>query len=97
MAARLTASTFNYLVIQGAARKHREPSEESGAWAGTVLSTANGVVGVRASKAKRDKFKPLVSSMAAQVQSGEAMQLKTLLQRRGFLHYVTWMRWSCCT
>jgi hypothetical protein len=40
-ARRRTASTFNYLGIQDAARKRREPSEEPGAWAGTVLSTTS--------------------------------------------------------
>ena len=89
MAARRTASTFNYLGIQDAARKRREPSEEPGAWAGTVLSTADGVVGVRVSKEKWDKAKNLVNDTYQEVLSGKRLTMKTLLQRRGFLQYVT--------
>ena len=84
MAARRTASTFNYLGIQDAARKRREPSQEPGAWAGTVLSTTNGVVGIRVSKEKWDKAKRLVNDTYQEVLSGKRLNMKTLLQRRVF-------------
>jgi hypothetical protein len=89
MAARSTASTFNYLGIQDEGRKRREPSEEPGPWAGTVLSPTNRVVGIRVSKEKWDKAKSLVNDTYQEVLSGKRLDMKILLQQRGFLQYVT--------
>ncbi len=42
--ARHVASTFNHLGIQDAPRKHRGPSQEPGAWAGSIVHTSEGIV-----------------------------------------------------
>ena len=50
-------SRLTWFGIQDAARKRREPSQEPGAWAGTIIHTSNNSLTVLVSQSKWDKTK----------------------------------------
>ena len=89
VATRRVAAGFNHLGIQDAPRKRRPPSVTPGAWAGSVLTADQKMVGVRVSQEKWDKAKGHLRDTLAEVEGGGGHDLKTLLRRRGFLQYVT--------
>mmetsp|Transcript_11543 Transcript_11543/g.17733 ORF Transcript_11543/g.17733 Transcript_11543/m.17733 type:complete len:80 (+) Transcript_11543:2996-3235(+) len=59
----------SYLGLQDAARKRREPSQEPGAWAGSVVSTQGGQVCKSVTQERWDKLKTRVRWLAGQAGS----------------------------
>lgn len=87
-AARRTASVLNWLGIQDAARKRREPSREPGAWAGSIFKTENDRVTVKLSEEKWDKTKRIIEELREYKINDQEVSLKALSSHRGFLQYV---------
>jgi hypothetical protein len=93
------ASMCNHFGIQDAPRKRRPPSLDAGAWAGSVVHTDGGEVGVRVSQSKWDKTRAIIRRLVSELEAfyvleelGEApegINRKHLESDRGFLNYVT--------
>jgi hypothetical protein len=66
-ATRRFASMCNHYGIQDAPRKRRPPSLTPGAWAGSVVHTDGGEVGVRVSQDKWDKTRTIIRRMASEL------------------------------
>jgi hypothetical protein len=82
------SSRLNYLGIQIALRKHRPPSRQPGAWAGSiVISNAQGVA-VTCTVEKWLKAKQIVREILVEVEKGEELDRKSLERSRGFLVHV---------
>jgi hypothetical protein len=98
-ATRKFASTCNHYGIQDAPRKRRPPSLDAGAWAGSVVHTDGGEVGVRVSQDKWDKTRSIVRRMMSELETfyvleelGEepkGIDRSHMESDRGFLNYVT--------
>lgn len=89
-AARQIASRESYLGIQDAARKRRAPSQQAGAWAGSILRTNNHEVGLLISENRWDKTKVIINKWYDVVHATEEPMLNTkeLFSDRGFLVYI---------
>jgi len=87
-ASRRAASVCNWLGIQDAPRKRREPSQTPGAWAGSVLSTDLGEVVVKASEEKWLKAKNHIAWLNEVLLSGADFEHERLESARGFLVYM---------
>ena len=66
-AAQQVLSKLAWLGIQDTAQKHQPPSQESGAWAGSVAHTSNGWLVVLTSQEKWDKTKRILSGPGSSV------------------------------
>jgi len=94
-ASRRVASINNYLGLQDAARKRRGPSQEPGAWSGSVVRTTNGNVSVLVSQEKWEKGQRYVATLREMWDGGMDLdgrrrgERKTLETIRGFLQYLT--------
>ena len=82
-------SRLTWFGIQDAARKRREPSQEPGAWAGTIIHTSNNSLTVLVSQSKWDKTKQWIDWLADSVEMGDEIEYKKLEKCRGFLIYVS--------
>ena len=89
-ASRQVASRESYLGIQDAARKRRPPSQQGGAWAGSIVHTNNLEVGLLISNERWMKTKTIISKWFDLVCELETQLLdtKSLVSDRGFLVYV---------
>jgi len=94
-ASRRVASINNFLGLQDAARKRRGPSQEPGAWSGSVIRTTNDEVAVLVSQEKWEKGQAYVSELRDMWAAGENQEgvrrgdRKRLETIRGFLQYLT--------
>jgi len=94
-ASRRVASLNNFLGLQDAARKRRGPSQEPGAWSGSVIRTTNDEVAVLVAMEKWEKGQSYVAELRAMWESGEDLDgrkrgdRKRLETIRGFLQYLT--------
>ena len=87
-ASQQTSSTLGHLGLQDAARKRREPGQETGAWTGSVVWTSNGEVVVLTTQDKWDKTKDHIRWIAENLNNKEGLDIKTLKSIRGFLVYI---------
>ena len=89
--ARQVASRESYLGIQDAARKRRPPSQQAGAWAGSIIRTNNVEVGVLVSDDRWLKTKTIITKWYTVLQDFPDKELDTqsLLSDRVFLIYIT--------
>ena len=89
--ARQVASRESYLGIQDAARKRRPPSQQAGAWAGSIVRTNNIEVGILVSEDRWLKTKFIISKWYTALQDfpHQPLDTKSLLSDRGFLVYIT--------
>jgi hypothetical protein len=78
---------LNYLELQDAARKRRDPSQQPGPWAGSVVGIEEGVVYVIVTQECWDKAKMMVKWMCRDVESSDEVDFKILESYRGFLVY----------
>jgi len=60
-ASQVIAMRLNYLGLQDAARKRRDPSQQPGPWVGSVVGTMEGVVYVTVTQERWDKAKMMVN------------------------------------
>jgi len=94
-ASRRVASINNYLGLQDAARKRRGPSQEPGAWSGSVVRTTHGNVSVLVSQDKWEKGQRYVANLREMWEKGLDLdgrrrgERKALETIRGFLQYLT--------
>ncbi len=88
LASRRIGSLLNWLGVQDAARKRRDPSRTPGAWAGSIIHTAGGVVTVSVSQERWDKAKTIVDWIEKSMNEGEDIEFKKLESYRGFLIYL---------
>ncbi len=79
-----TASRLGYLGIQNASRKTRPPSQEPGAWAGTIAYTGSLGVGVKCSQEKWDKAKAYLVELETELYNQGTLDHKSLECKWGF-------------
>jgi hypothetical protein len=82
------STRLGYLGIQMALRKWRPPSQDPGAWAGSLVSTEAMGVAVRISLEKWREIKKIVQDLIQLVEHGAPLNLKELQSARGSLTYV---------
>ena len=87
-AAQQTSSTLGFLGLQDAARKRREPGQETGAWTGSVVWTSNDKIVVLTTKEKWDKTKSHLKWIRENMNNPQGMDSKKLQSIRGFLVYI---------
>jgi hypothetical protein len=87
-ASQRTSSTLGFLGLQDAARKRRDPGEETGAWTGSVVWTSNGRVSAMTTQEKWAKTKQIIHWISEATTNTQGIELKTLQSHRGFLVYV---------
>lgn len=88
LASQRTSTTLGFLGIQDAARKRRDPGEETGAWTGSIVWTTNHEVSVMTSQEKWDKTRNHLSWIKDCMQDPRGIENKQLQSCRGFLVYV---------
>ena len=89
-AARQVATRESYLGIQDAARKRRPPSQNAGAWAGSILRTNGEEVGKLVSQERWDKAKSIIGKWKDILHKDRFAKLNMVELRsdRGFLNYI---------
>lgn len=85
---RRVASVLNFLGLQDAPRKRRDPSKTPGAWAGSILDTSGDVVSICVSQERWDKAKGIIQWMLSCIAESDKIDFKTLESHRGFLIYL---------
>ena len=85
---RCVGSGLNWLGLQNAARKRRDPSQLAGAWAGSIVNTDNGEVTLSISQDRWTKSKTIILWLREQITAGDKIPFKQLESYRGFLIYV---------
>jgi len=89
-ASRRVASTMNWLGIQDAARKRRDPCQDPGPWAGSVVRVqSNGVVCVSVTVERWNKARAMVQWILEAVETSDTIEFKTLEKYRGYLVYIS--------
>ncbi len=83
------ASHINYLGLQDAPRKRREPSQEAGPWAGSVVHTTHGAVTVLISLERWLKVQSIIQWIQDQALLPDGIEHKQLERFRGILVYVS--------
>jgi hypothetical protein len=87
---RRVASNANYVGLQDAARKRRDPCTAPGPWAGSIVHTDRGQVEVSVSQERWDKAKNMILWIDDALKSNECpLNFKTLESYRGFLIYIS--------
>eukprot|EP00978_Attheya_sp_CCMP212_P016480 scaffold43205_cov34-Attheya_sp.AAC.2 len=88
-ACQVAVSKVTYLGLQSAPRKRRPPSQEGGAWAGSLVHTTRGMVVTLVSQEKWDKTRAKVRWIRDALGRKEGVDRKELERIRGFLVYVS--------
>ena len=85
------ASKLNFLGLQDAARKRREPLLEPGAWAGSNVHTSDGLVCVLITQERWEKMKMIIQWISDQLSESQdrSIEHKTLERYRGVLVYIS--------
>mmetsp|Transcript_15422 Transcript_15422/g.21970 ORF Transcript_15422/g.21970 Transcript_15422/m.21970 type:complete len:634 (+) Transcript_15422:1647-3548(+) len=86
---RTVASKLNWLGLQDAAWKRRPPSQEPGAWAGSIVHSSNGRVEVMVLQERWVKTKKIIRWIQDQVRDSNTVEFKPLEGHRGFLVYIS--------
>ncbi len=94
---RRVASCLNWLGLQDAARKRRPPSQEPGAWSGSIVHSSSDQVEVLVSQERWDKAKSILSWIRAQMtEFDNTIDFKILESHRGYLVYISRTYPSIC-
>jgi hypothetical protein len=90
LSARQVATRESYLGIQDAARKRRPPSQNAGAWAGSILRTNGEEVGRLVSQDRWYKAKSIIGKWQDRLlkDKNALLEVKELMSDRGFLNYI---------
>jgi hypothetical protein len=88
LCSRRVASSLNWLGIQDAPRKRRDPSQTPGPWAGSIIQTENGVLCFSISQERWEKTKLILNWTDNSTTECDKIEFKTLESYRGFLVYV---------
>jgi len=89
LASRRVASIANYLGLQDAARKRRDPSCTPGPWAGSIVAADQPQVEISVSQERWDKSKGMVLLIKDALKDDDTIDFKTLESYRGFLIYIS--------
>jgi hypothetical protein len=89
LVSRRVASLENYLGLQDAARKRRNPSRSPGPWAGSIVCTDGGLVEVSVTQEYWDKAKRMIFWIRDAVRESDTIDFKPLESYRGFLIYIS--------
>jgi len=92
---RTIAMRLNYLGLQEAARKRRDPSQEPGPWAGSVVGIEEGRVYVTVTPERWEKARNMVAWMQKGMGESDELEFKTLESYRGYLIYFSRTYPSC--
>lgn len=84
-----TSSILGFLGLQDAARKRRDPGQETGAWTGSVVWTSNQLLTVLTTQEKWDKAKSHLEWIKQNIDDANGLENKRLQSIRGFLVYVS--------
>jgi hypothetical protein len=88
-ASRVVASRLNWLGIEDAARKRRDPSQDPGPWAGSVVHiSTNGAISLTVTQERWEKTKRIILWIEEEMKGSDTIEFKTLERHRGFLIYV---------
>jgi len=79
-----------YLGIQDALRKRSPPSQQAGAWTGTLAHSLPDALTVSCTQEKWEKARAFLENMQHILDQNGDFCHKTLEQQRGFLVYITW-------
>ncbi len=85
----VVVSILNYLGLQDAARKRRDPSQTPGPWAGSIVVSDGSLVEILVSNERWNKAKTMIKWMRESINSGPLMEFKTLERYRGYLVYIS--------
>lgn len=88
LASQRTSSRLGYLGLQDAARKRREPGQETGAWTGSAVWTSNHQLVVMTTQEKWDKTRDHLVWIRSNLNNKDGLDGKILKSIRGFLVYV---------
>ena len=89
-ASRRIASLLNWLGIQEAARKRRDPRQDPGPWAGSVIKIGqDGSVLVTVTQERWEKTRGIINWIAKEMEESDVIEFKQLERYRGFLIYGT--------
>ncbi len=88
-ASRTVASKANYLGLQDAARKRRDPSQTPGPWAGCIVHTDADGVEVSVSVERWSKAKAMLVWLDTSLKASNELDHKTLESYRGYLVYIS--------
>jgi hypothetical protein len=90
LVSRAVASKMNWLGIQDAARKRRDPCQNPGPWAGSVVHVcAEGEITVLVTQERWNKTRSIIEWIRKGMDEGEDLEFKTIEKHRGFLVYVS--------
>ena len=85
-ATKLFDSKCNYLGIQDAPRKSKEPYQIQGSWVGSIIHKSYGLEGIL-SREKWDKMKGILRELAENLSNAGKLRIKDLLSQWGLLVY----------
>jgi hypothetical protein len=88
IASQRTSSVLGFLGLQDAARKRRDPGQETGAWTGSVVWTSAGEIVVMTTQEKWDKTRKCLEWIAVNMDNAQGLDGRTMKSYRGFLVYV---------
>jgi hypothetical protein len=87
-ASQRTSSVLGFLGLQDAARKRRDPGQETGAWTGSVVWTSSGEIVVMTTQEKWDKTKKCLEWISVNMDNTQGLDGRLMKSYRGFLVYV---------
>jgi hypothetical protein len=89
-ASRKVAATLNWLGIQDTERKRRDPCQDPGPWAGSVIHVSEqGTISVLVTQERWEKARTVVLWIKEAMEQEDVIEFKTLESYRGFLVYVS--------
>ena len=89
-ASRKVAGIMNWLGIQEAARKRRDPCQNPGPWAGSVVRVhPDGVISISITSERWCKARTMVHWISEAMETGDTIEFKTLEKYRGYLVYIS--------
>jgi hypothetical protein len=88
-ASQRTSSVLGMLGLQDAARKRRDPGQETGAWTGSIVWTSNDHISVKTTQEKWDKLKMHLRWLVDNTDNKEGLDNRKLQSIRGFMVYVS--------
>jgi hypothetical protein len=89
LASRSIASRMNWLGLQDVVRKRRDPCQDPGPWAGSVIHTNHGVVTVSVTQDRWTKAVGIISWIAELIKHSADIEFKKLESYRGYLVYLS--------
>ena len=87
-ASRRAASILNFLGLQDAARKRRDPSQTPGAWSGSIVLSDQAKVDLVVAQERWVKAQNMIKWIQEEMKAGDTIEFKPLERYRGYLIYL---------